>query len=558
MSRTKRCAGLSVSEAAALSLFALAPMAFVPGALNRFVFAKAAVAVLAATIALGAPAHGRLDRRAGAALVAAAVIVSLSACVNAEAVSQLVGRPPRYEGAVMLAVYLAALLTGARLIGSGARRTLAVSWMLLPLTLSAVAIGTIAVIESFGGRPLPTSVARPGSLLGNASELGAWAVLVLGPLALAAVRRRRPAAVAGTTAAVAAVVCSGSRGAVLGAIVAGSVLAVGLKQPRFRLALGVGTVLVVLVAALLPASGARVRGESPSAAKTAEGRQLLWEETSGLIADHPLLGVGPNAFAQAVVPRHDDRYRRVVAASDPVDSPHNWILQATMAGGLPLAALAVALALATLWSGLRDWRAAPDGHRDVSLGLVAGLAGYAVALLFHFTSPGTTPLAALFAGALLARPPRAPNRRPATVPRRALVAGGLGATLVLWAAAVAERPLHGAIAAASVGDVRYANSGFERAARLRPWDPGVSVLALHVDARLAQAGVAEAAWAGRRWMAAALAAEPRTIAVLLDAAVIADATGDGTRARDMIARARRLAPGEPSIREAACTLQAAC
>ena len=40
------------------------------------------------------------------------------------------------------------------------------------------------------------------------------------------------------------------------------------------------------------------------------------------------------------------------------------------------------------------------------MGMLAGVIGYGVALLFHLTSPGTTPLAATLAGALVAVPGR--------------------------------------------------------------------------------------------------------------------------------------------------------
>src|SRR5690606_21216650 len=90
-----------------------------------------------------------------------------------------------------------------------------------------------------------------------------------------------------------------------------------------------------------------------------------------------------------------------------LDSPHNWVLQALSAGGLPLALLAVGLAVAAAIVGFSRWRSAvafakPDAREVHLAGSGVALLALGVALLTHFTSPGTTLLAAVLLGSLLA------------------------------------------------------------------------------------------------------------------------------------------------------------
>ena len=226
-------------------------------------------------------------------------------------------------------------------------------------------------------------------------------MLALGPLAIAVFTFREKLHVAGAVAAAVALATSGSRGALAGGVAVVAVLA--LCRPPRAVAIGLACGVAVVAAGVLalPASRARVLQTSPLAVQTTNGRALLWSETASLVVDHPLLGAGPNGYVDAIPAYHDRQYEREVGPQSPPDSPHNWILQAASAGGLLLALLAVALAGWTLVAGWRAVRRETGSEAVIAAGLLAGLAGYAVALLFHFTTPGTAPLAALYAGALL-------------------------------------------------------------------------------------------------------------------------------------------------------------
>lgn len=539
---------MQLRERAALLLLAGAGAAFLPGALDRFVFPKLAIAAAGAMLALLAPARGRLPRELTVMLAVSAALLLVSALASTTPMQALIGRPPRYEGLVALPVYAGALVAGSRLLGLKSAPG-ATAWVLDVLSIAALAIGLEAVLEAAGLRPLISNVSRPGSLLGNASDQGAWAVLALGPLAAAAFEIRERLHIAGAIAAAAALATSGSRGALVGAFAVAAAIVVCRRRRALAIALAVGIALTAAGVLALPASRSRVLQTSPLAKETVHGRELLWSETLSLVGDHPLLGVGPSGYVDAIPAYHDRRYERDVGPAEPPDSPHNWILQAASAGGPLLALLAIALAGLTFTYGWRATRpgegAAPEGERVVLAGMFAGLAGYAVALLFGFTTAGTAPLAALYAGALLSIPASGGGpawlRRPVAVAYAALV-------VVLAAAAFAELPLRSALLEAAGGHLGPANHDFRLARDLRPWDPGIAQSATHAYAVLARHGLRGAASLGEPWASRELSAYPRSIQALEDAASIQSALGHSGRAEQLLRTARRLEPQNPDLR----------
>ncbi len=475
-------------ERLALAALAVSGAVILPGALNRFVFPKLAVAAAGIALAATVAPRGRLSGPARAVLMLGALLLVAAALVGATPVAQLVGRAPRYEGLLALSVYVGAGAAGARLLGP-ARPRGSMAWFLDWLALASLLIALEAVLETAGLRPLASDVSRPGSLLGNASDEGAWAVLALGPLASVGLRTREPLHLVGAAAAAVTVVCSASRGALAGALVAAAVLAVLLGRPRLRAVLAAAAAGLVVAALLVPGTSSRITGSSPFAAETAHGRLILWGETVSLVTDRAALGVGPGGYVDAIPAYHGQRYERDVGPQYPPDSPHDWLLQAAAAGGVPLLLLALALAALTLVSGWRGVRRQSGGGEAAAVGgMLAGLVGYGVALLFFFTGPGATPLAAVMGGVLLAVPATGSattggGRRLAA--RALACAGFAGLTVILAAAAVAEIPLRSALDDAAAGHLSAADSQFRLARDLRPWDPAVDTEAAHAFADLA-------------------------------------------------------------------------
>ncbi len=538
---------MSDRERVALALFGLSGAVFLPGAYDRFDLPKLAWFAAAVALGLSAVPRGRLPRVVLAGLALGVLLLSVQAIESSSALTRLIGRAPRYEGLLALSVYVGAAVCGARLLGP-ARARGASTWFLDWLAVAAIAIAIEAVLETAGLYPLESNVARPGSLLGNASEQGAWAALALGPLAAVALRTRRPLQIAGALAAVTALDCSLSRGAYLGGAVVVAILLVLLPTPRQRVTLLVCTALAVIAVIALPTSRNRVTGTSPLAGETVSGRRLLWGETLHVIASNPLLGVGAGGYVDAL-PRHQTvRYEREIGPQTLPDSPENWLLQAAVAGGLPLLLISVALAALLLARGLRVALAERDAVDSGAFGgMLAGVAGYGTALLFYFTSPVSTPLATLFAGALLAQAPAGQFRR-----WRAVACGAFGLlTVVLVLAALAEIPLRAGLVAAAKGQVGPADADFRAARVLRPWDPAIDESASHAFAGLTSAGVASAAAAGVPWAARALSATPDSVQVIADAATIDLARGRARTAADLLNHALAQDPFDGDLRVSA-------
>jgi O-Antigen ligase len=531
-------------ERLALLLLASLGAVFLPGALDRFVFPKLALGAAGVGLALTVPARGRLPRIAIAGLCASAALLLVAALTSSAPLAEVLGRPPRYEGVIALPVYAGALLVGARLLGP-TRAPGTSAWLLDVLSVTALAVGVEAVLEAAGLRPLLSNVSRPGSLLGNASDQGAWAVLALGPLSVAAIELRERLHVAGALAAAATLATSGSRGALAGAVVLVIALAVGRPARTARITLACGVAATAVGVLALPATRGRVLETSALSQQTATGRTLLWSETLTLIAHHPLLGAGPSGYVDAIPRYHDRHYERAIGPQAPPDSPHDWVLQAAAAGGPALALLAIALAGLTLVRGRRLIARHPDGAEQVVLlGLLAGLLGYAVALLFHFTTAGTAPLGALYAGALLAETAGSGS---VAVVRRSAAAAYAAMTVVLGAAALAELPLRSALVEAAAGNLTAAEHDFHTAHDLRPWDHGVAQIATHAYAVLAERGDVRAAQLGLPWAAAERRAYPDSVQALQDSATLDTAVGRTREASQLLRAAHRLEPENPTL-----------
>lgn len=573
-------------ERIALLLVAVAPAAFLPRALDRFVFPKLAVVAAAAALATLCPRRGRLPRPIVALVGVGTVILALATLSSTSPLAALVGRSPRYEGVFVLPVYIAAGAAGAWLLGP-ARRRGAVPWWLHALAVMAVAVSLEAVLEAFGLRPLPTDVARPGSLLGNASDEGALGVLLLGPFAAVASRARDPWCAVGAVASAIIVVLSASRGALLGAVVVVVMLMAIGPSKRARLLLAAAGVALVAAAFSVPATRGRVLETSPLAEGTVSGRTLLWNETLHLVSHHALIGVGPSGYLDAIAPEHSRRWQTEVGPANPPDSPHDWVLQAAADGGIPLAALAVALAAAVMWRGRRARSRQPSLAENAAFaGMWVGLAGYGVVLAFAFTSPGTTPLAAFFGGALVAIPPAGPREAPTgaepPAARAAPHAGGsgrseetflrrarairlataailVGLTIMLGLAALAEIPLRSAIVDVAAGRYQDAQHEFELSEGLRPWDGEIQATAGHAFVVAAEQDVAAnlPAGVGRPVnqaisdaipaVATELSDYPDSLQALEDAAALAELTARPGRAATLLTRAQMLSPFDPDV-----------
>jgi hypothetical protein len=535
-----------VRERLAVALVVLGPVAIMPGALNRFVFIKVAVVAAGVAVALTCPRRGRLPYVAVVGLIAAGLLLAVDGLLGSAPLPQLLGRGPRYEGLPVLAAYVGAAMAGARLLGPD-RPGDTLRWFGRCLAVASLLVGLLAVLEAAGLRPLSSSVARPGSLLGNASDEGAYAVLAAGPLAALGLALRDRWMQLGAASATLVVVLSASRGALLGLLATAVVLSIFLRGRQTRIVLVVAGALAVVLVLALPQVRHRALGESSFAGHTTHGRVLLWDEAVAVIARHSVTGVGPSGFEDAVVARHSLRWQTDVGPTDPPDSPHNWVLQAAAAGGVPLAVLAL---LAVGYVARRGYAAARAQERSSSpplaVGAGAGLAGYIVALLVHFTAPSTALPAALLAGVLVAEGVAAAR----TEPRALRVAGPVVAgalALFMLLAATAEIPLKSAVIDVTHGDLRGAQHAFNAAHALRPWDVEIPLAAGHAFAAGSLAGQRDAAAYGETWLRDAVRRVPTSEQAREDLAVVSAAQGDFATALRLLDQALGRDPHNPEL-----------
>ena len=199
-----------------------------------------------------------------------------------------------------------------------------------------------------------------------AGFLAPWAVLSLG-LALAAWRGGRGWHIGLTLLLVAVgllscLLLTKSRTAVLAALAGGALL--GLFGPatrsrfdwRWPAALAALLLVLGLIATIVGGLDAQVLSEAP---KSVLYRLEYWRATAAMIADYPLLGVGPGNF-QDYYPRY-----KLPQASETIADPHNLFLEIWATAGTPaLLALLAWMGLLTIELGMS--RGGAPGQSDAA------------------------------------------------------------------------------------------------------------------------------------------------------------------------------------------------
>ena len=553
---------------------------FLPDAFVRWFLPKDALAAIAVVLASVAVARGRLPRWFVAAASAALALALLSVLISAAPDVQLMGRWPRYEGLVTLPVYFGAVWAGARLLGPAAPVD-AVRTLVRAIATAAIALGLVSLLEAFGARPIATDLARPGSLTGNATDQGVLGALFCAMLLLPVLRAwtsPRSTATAervwlsvALLLATATVIVSASRAGLLAAtIVLGILLILEIMRSTGRQRLRLGGLaflagVVLLGGALaVPFTRSRLLGSSPLSAQSLEGRFTFWHEAAAVLAEHPL-GVGASGFLNANA--------RNATSESVLDSPHNWVLQVLLAGGIPLLVVVVGLLAIATAGGFRAWRRltlppaftlskgrlplpslqADAARRDVLAGSLAALGGFGAALLTHFTAPSTTIVAALLLGILVTHPPdgglrvrlRSRSHRVAATAGRTVLLGVWSLWLIVLVSA--EVPLAAGVSNAAHGEIAAAESAFDAAYAIRPWDADLAGIAAQSFAAAADSRVPGAATLAVDWAERSRVTLPDTVSTDRALAVGQFATGDGLAAAITLEALAELAPNDAAI-----------
>lgn len=412
-----------VGYGALLVAAATVPVVFTRETAEAFMVPKVTVLWLCLLVAVLAAAGWSIAARRlpvprTRALVPLGVLVAWTALATARSTSppiSFMGQYARYDGLVGVVggVALVTLVVGhtwrdprrldrlALAIAAGA--TVGAGYV----TIQQLGLDPITWLTE-GGRPIP----NPYGLLGNSNFSGAHLGIAI-PLVLALRARTDRRALRWSAWALAgwlamALLFTGTRGGILAA--AGGTATAGLLAPALlprvvRWGAIAATVaaagLLVTAAAVNTIPGSDLRGfPRLFASDSLADRQDIWGAGAGMIADHPLVGVGPDAFGL-----HFYDYvhpRAAQAAPLNADEAHDVFVDRAATAGLP--ALAAYLAFLGL-TGVAAWRArrtVPDEHRW----LLAGFGGAAAAYLLQgLVSIDVVPLAMtgwLALGALVA------------------------------------------------------------------------------------------------------------------------------------------------------------
>jgi O-antigen ligase len=522
-------------------------VAFWPAALDRWVLPKVLLFGIAALIAVFSVPSGRLPRWLALALVGAAALLVIAALAGSQPLPALMGRWPRYEGALTATAYLLAGWLGARTLGPA---TLRADARVLDRTLALVAIVLAgwSVLESANVLVLSSDLARPGAFLGNATDQGALAaalaVVLLGRLQWGARRHAETVLVSIATGAAALTVpLSGSRAALI-ALVVGSIAMLIWSPATVRVRLVTGSAgFAALTAATLLLMGPRLLGVSPLAAQTVTDRLLIWQESLAVVASHPILGVGPSGFLDAVAAVHDARWFTTAGDTTVLDSPHDVLLQAfVVAGPLGLAGLLAVLVCIVVAVARRVSAAVPE-RRALLVPATAGAGTLILVLLTHVSSPASVVPAAFLIGCAVSIPPR---REPAaqTVGSAAAIAAWAGLVAVSLAA---ETTLAAGVSSASLGRIETADGLFRTSAALRPWDPDTVIIAAEALTARADSGDEDALVPAARWAELATESAPASLAGWKAWVTVVIAQGDFGRASTALAALRRAFPSDPWV-----------
>ena len=392
------------------AVLALTALLILPGFFFSYdVAPKVAVALIGTTIAVllfvRGPAAERVRRLWGDSLgrwfclLTAAETLSLllsSVFSSHPALSWNGGNWRRFGSISQCAVIALGFLIAASCSGSGVR-------ILLRATAAA---GTLAALygtfQYFGVDPiLPTAsyhvgegaraIVRPPSTLGHADYFAGYLVYVLFfSLALVAIEAKQQWKALGAVAAItasAAIVCSGTRGGMLG-IIAGAASLWIWNRPRLhrRSAMIAAGLCALAVAFYFSPAGLQLRAREQWVREDLRGgaRLWLWRDSLRMAETRWFAGFGPETFGLEF-----PRYQSVDLSRAYPDfyheSPHNIFLDALVAQGIPgLAILAGFAALA--WFAAR--RAHNQGQRAAAYLASALLAGVISGLFVCFTLPG--------------------------------------------------------------------------------------------------------------------------------------------------------------------------
>lgn len=326
----------------------------------------------------------------------------------------------------------------------------------------------------------------------------------------------------------------------------GGIIALGASIGTFLLIRILGDVRALLSRKMLPKlaafgilavvgiSAVLVISRSPGRMSGDALRRDLWNSAAEMIADYPVLGVGPGMFGRAL-----RTYRDPGVADDRIGTSHNLYLNATAEIGL--IGLAVCAVLAALM--LRDWRnhwqeSSPGNSRLRLEAVFAALVGVGVQSIFDtFTSTAVVSIFLMLLAYAAARQGGRLNRPPTASRWTAF-----GALVIVLGYGVFFIPV-------DIAHSRYlrsfqsAENGREALRTARELDPGLRLYGLQEDYAISKSSDPDA---GMLAYERAVQLEPTWDTGWLNLAALAERQGDLQGAMEYLVWARQISNHNPA------------
>jgi len=334
--------GMPLAATALVVLLGIAPVVWDPGGLQAFLHPKLLFVGLGLFLAVWTTRRTSMEfpasRTTRMALLTFVIVALVSALLATAPMIAIFGAATRQFGLVMWFAQIGAFIVGVNLFRDDP--TDGLRWAATGISVGLVIASALGLAEAAGVSPFTFTQSFDGrvqSVFGNPAVFAAYIVLGL-PLAVglaldgvAGSGRRWLGGVAGGMA-IPALVLTGARGAWLGAAVGLGIAAVLLVQrnrrPRWMMFVGVAAI-VIAFAATIPS------GRWSSLGEAGEGRLAIWEVATASMAANPVLGVGPEGFADSfgeyVSVDFVERYSR----DQVYDRAHNGILDVGVTTGVP-------------------------------------------------------------------------------------------------------------------------------------------------------------------------------------------------------------------------------
>ena len=376
----------------------------------------------------------------------------------------LLGEPTRHLGLITWLLFLLLFCAGQQL--SGAAQTEIIT---RGAVIATLLIGVWASWELLIGPPIDiaSNTDRLTGPFGSAALLGAATCLLVPICASMAAQRTTPrswrwTAALATFLGTMALIGSGSRAAWLATAVLVILVVVG-RRPSRRLVIAGMSILAVAAALLAPRLTDVLDRSEGSGSRLDE-----WAVAARVIAEHPLIGVGPEGYRIAVSEGVDRHYERTYGRDRVLpDRAHSGPLDVALAGGVPAALAFCALIGFVGWRALGPLRAGGGP----SAGIAAGVIAYSAQQLLLFPLAELDPIWWLLAGIVVVADSNAAPALERNSVRRLIAGGALILTPVALVAGVldvaADRLAHHAVVDA---DAASAIDSAERAVDLRPDD----------------------------------------------------------------------------------------